>query len=136
MVTIKTGDTGHSVPTGSPMRSLTLRVESAGKDRKIIWRNIHTDGLKDDPKAVFMRVFADAAGRRPVPPFMSKGPPMDNRLKAGGTRVLRYAVPAGARIMRVRLEYRLAPEKIMGAAGFSPRRMRPFLVHIKSVIIP
>ncbi|MCL4233687.1 MAG: hypothetical protein KJ042_04115 [Deltaproteobacteria bacterium] len=120
--------TGHDLPTGNPMRHVVLRVEAFDANDEEIWSNIADDPLEDDPGAVFQRVFADAAGHRPVPPFASSGPAQDTRLRAGETRELRYAVPPETQVVRAWLEYRLGPEALLTKAGLPEEHVLPKII--------
>lgn len=127
-VTVESGDVGHDVPTGTPMRSLVLRVEALDEKSTVIWRNAGDDPLNEDPKAVFQMIFRDDEGRGPVPPFMSRKAGEDRRLDAGGERVVSYPLPPKTAKVRALLEYHLAPAALLEAAGLPPEARQPRVI--------
>jgi hypothetical protein len=117
VATIKPGALGHSLPTGNPMRHVILEVVASDAKGAELWRNRATgDPLLKDRDSVFMRAFANAEGKSPVPPFASQGEPSDNRLKAAEPRELRYPLPKGAAKLSATLHYHLAPKAILEEA--------------------
>lgn len=128
MVSVKAGAIGHSLPTGTPMRSVVLRVEALDDEFAVIWKNVDQDPLKEDPDAVFARVFQDKDGNRPVPPFLAVGPGTDTRIVPGEIRRLRYAIPDGARSARATLLYSRGPAKLLNAAGLPESALKPTVI--------
>lgn len=118
MVTLSTLHIGHALPTGNPMRFVVASVTAMDADGKLLWKN-HGDALPpfDAGEALFMRIFADAAGNRPVPPFAAAGAAIDQRLQPGQPRTLRYPMPSGTAKVSFELNYYLGPTKTLEAAG-------------------
>lgn len=124
-VTVTNNRTGHSLPTGNPMRALWLRVEALGAGQEVLWRNGGDNLGTDDPGAVFQRVFRDAAGNGPVPPFKARGPATDSRLAAGQSRTRTWVLPEGTKEVRARLEFLLGPAPLLKKAGLSAEAADP-----------
>lgn len=117
MVTITPETLGHSLPTGNPMRHLIIDVVAVDGAGTEVWRNRPVGAsLLENRDSIFMRVFSDANGNAPVPPFASVGEPDDNRLQSATPHTLRYALPKGAQELRATLSYHLAPSKVLKAA--------------------
>jgi hypothetical protein len=127
---------GHSLPTGNPMRSVRVRAQAMDKDGKVIWQNFTDNPLAQDPGAVFQRVFRDAQGKGPVPPFMASGPSTDSRLVSDKTRVLTWKLDERARSARVVLEFSLGPDGMLKAAGLPPEVARPVVMREITVMVP
>jgi hypothetical protein len=126
VATIKPAALGHSLPTGNPMRHIILNVVASDAKGAELWRNRPAgDPLLKDRDSVFMRAFANAEGKSPVPPFASQGEPSDNRLLAGEPRELRYPLPKGAAKLSATLHYHLAPAKILEEAKAPPHWIAP-----------
>lgn len=120
VVNVTHAKAGHAVPTGNPLRFLVARVEQLDASGAVIWTNIEGDAMPPlDSGAVFMKVFASADGKKPVPPFRSSGPPTDSRLAPGADKELRYPLAEKAAKVRAVLEYHLAPRAILDGAKLS-----------------
>jgi hypothetical protein len=118
VATIKVKEIGHSLPTGNPMRHLVVELVATDADGKVLWTNRPEGTPFLEPREAFaMRVFSSADGKRPVPPFMSKGEPDDNRIASGAARELRYPLPTKAEKLSGRLLYYLAPANVLEAAS-------------------
>ena len=128
VVAVKAGAIGHSLPTGTPLRSVVLKVEALDDEFRVIWTNVDKDPLREDPDAVFARVFQDKDGKRPVPPFLASGPGTDTRIVPGETRRLRYGIPDGTRSARATLLYYRGPSKLLRAAGLPESLVKPTVI--------
>lgn len=121
--------TGHALPTGNPMRHIALRVTALDAGGAVLWGNLGSASPPfDDPDALLMRVFSDAEGNKPVPPFAAKGPSVDQRLQAGESRTLRYTMPPKAVRFRAVAEYHLGPAKLLRAAGLPAAQRAPVIM--------
>lgn len=101
-------ETGHAFPTGFPGRLAMLQVEAKDASGTVVWRNITDDPMKDDPNAVFNKVFVDDAGK-PTMPVFGVSVSRDNRLSPAETRTLSFEVPESAAEAQVSLVMRLVP---------------------------
>jgi hypothetical protein len=133
VVVVASGKIGHSLPTGTPLRRVVLIVRMHDVNGNQVWQNISGDPLADDPAAVMQRIFSDAQGNRPVPPFMGHGAPTDNRLEAGETRLFRYPIVDNAAQVEAELVLLLASPELLQAAGTSPETARPRRI-VRSVL--
>lgn len=126
VVEIKPGSIGHALPTGNPMRFVVATVEAKDAEGKVLWRN-HGDDLPpfDAGEALLMRIFSDADGNRPVPPFAAAGESEDRRLQPGQVRSLRYPIPPNTAKVDVSLTYHLGPAKTLKAAGVDSMWQQP-----------
>ncbi len=98
---------GHALPTGSALRQVVLEaafLDASGKTLTSTTR-------------VFSRVFEDAEGNAPVPPWRAAAVRKDTRLRRGERRVLTLPVPVHARMLTVRLVYRRAPPPVLRRLG-------------------
>jgi hypothetical protein len=117
VATIKPGALGHSLPTGSPMRHITLTIVAKDSEGQGVWRKRPQSGpLLQSRESIFMRAFKNEEGKSPVPPFASTGEPSDNRLEDGKPHEVRYALPKGAKNVGATLEYHLAPSGLLEEA--------------------
>lgn len=104
---------GHELPTGSPMRAVYLKVEAQDSLGNALWTNYKENPLKEDSKAVFMRLLEDDNGNAPVPPWLAKKVRFDQRLKPQEVRNLSYILPMESRFITAFLYYRLAPPLLL-----------------------
>lgn len=105
---------GHSLPTGSPMRSVYLTLKGLDENGEVKWQNYETNPLVEDPQAVFMRLLQDDDGNAPVPPWLSTSVKFDQRLKPDETRSLSYELPRDSvAVVSASLTYRLAPPALL-----------------------
>lgn len=136
VVRVQAARVGHSLPTGNPMRAVILRVEALDAKGNVLWRNMTNRPLDEDPGAVFMRVFSDAKGKRPVPPFLASGPSRDNRLEPDEVRTLAYPLPPGTRRLTARAEYSLGPGPLLQNAGLTVDVAAPVVVAEAELDLP
>lgn len=104
---------GHELPTGSPMRSVYLKLEAQDSLGNVIWKNYDRNPLNEDPKAVFMRLLEDDKGNAPVPPWKAKNIRFDQRIKPDEVRKLSYTLPKEVTSIIASLYYRLAPPLLL-----------------------
>lgn len=136
VVRITAGDVGHSLPTGNPMRHIVIHVQAYGKNKVIVWDNLMGKASLFDTKgALLMRLFSGADGKKPVPPFLAKGPAIDTRLASKETRTLRYPMPKRAVRITARAEYYLAPKKIRDAAKLPKELAGAIVIHSTSLSV-
>jgi len=100
---------GHGLPTGSPLRQIHLEVRFLDASGRVLATH----------RAVFSRVFADAEGRAPAPPWRAASVARDTRLGRGERRVFSYPVPRGARRAEARLVFHRVPAKIVTRLGLA-----------------
>ncbi len=122
---VQTGEVGHAVPTGTPMRSLALRVVAYDAADNVLWQNAGALPTAGSPDAVFQHVFTGPNGERPVPPFLSALPGDDRRLHPGTPHILRYSVPAGTHRVTATLAYSRGPAPLLEAAGLPESERLP-----------
>lgn len=118
VVKVKHGRAGHTVPTGNSMRHLVAVVEQFDADGKLIASN--ADSGKSPPLGktpVFMRIYANDIGTRPVQPFQASGKPVDTRLSPGDQKEMRVRIAPKAKSAKAILHYYLAPQDLLRAAG-------------------
>ena len=135
-VTVTADGTGHHLPTGNPMRAVVLRVQAESADGAVLWRNAGDNPLAEAPEAVFQKVFRDAAGKGPVPPFVAKGPATENRPAADTPREGRYPLPAGTRRVRVRLDFHRGPAPLLQSAGLPAAAVAPTVLAERVLDVP
>src|SRR3990172_2080969 len=113
-IAIKNKGVGHALPTGSPMRMVYLKVEARDEEQNPVWKNWYSNPLKEDTKAVFMRLLQDGAGNAPVLPWKAESIQFDQRLMPDETRSLEYVISEPtAQSIHVSLVYRLAPPDVL-----------------------
>ena len=126
-------ETGHAFPTGFPGRQAMLKVEAKDASGAVVWRNITDDPMKEDPDAVFNKVYVDAKGA-PTMPVFATAMKRDNRLEPAEARTLTFEVPASASEVSVSLIMRLVPPAaheplgITGTPDAEPRVMKSVVV--------
>ena len=120
VVTVKHGRAAHSVPNGHPFRHIVVVVEQVDKAGKVVASNAESDLSPPLGKTpVFMQIFSNDVGARPVHPFQGSGKPLDTRLQPGDVKEMRVKIAARATEVRARLEYYLAPRGVLKEAGMS-----------------
>ncbi|MGD9898854.1 MAG: multiheme c-type cytochrome [Calditrichaceae bacterium] len=112
-VIIDNSATPHAYPTGTPLRTVILKVAGYDADGRITFENWKNDPLAEDRHAVFNRVFEDDEHQFPVMPWRAAGVKIDTRIKAGEIRELEYKVPGITKKISAKLLFRLAPENIL-----------------------
>jgi len=108
-VVVRNKGAGHALPTGSALRQIhlvTTFLDGSGRPMETAIE-------------VFARVFEDAEGNAPVPPWRATAVRKDTRITRGERRVFSYPVPPDARAISVRLVFHRAPEKIARRLGLS-----------------
>jgi len=94
---------GHAIPTGSALRRVVLLVtfrDAAGRPLA-------------SHREIFARIFKDAAGRTPAPPWRAVAVSSDTRLPRGRRRAFVYPIPAEARTVEARLVFLRAPAALL-----------------------
>ncbi len=112
-IAIDNSDTPHAYPTGSPLRSVVLKVMGFDDSGKLVYQNWKSDPVAEDKQAAFVRIFSDEAGNAPVPPWRASEVKSDTRLKAGEQRMLSYQMPENVTSVKSALYFRLAPPQIL-----------------------
>jgi len=83
----------HKLPSTMPFRMVVLKVTAMDIDGNVLWENFKTDPMKEDPKAVFMKVFG-AGDKVGVPTWEAEKIVMDTRIPAKNKIDLKYNIPA------------------------------------------
>ncbi|MGD9489599.1 MAG: multiheme c-type cytochrome [Calditrichaceae bacterium] len=112
-VIIDNSATPHAYPTGTPLRTVILKVAGYDAEDRIIFENWKNDPLTEDRQAVFNRVFEDSERHFPVMPWRASGVKIDTRIKAGEIREIVYQLPGITKKISAKLLFRLAPETIL-----------------------
>jgi hypothetical protein len=86
-----TNKSAHRLPSTMPLRMAVLKVTALDADGKVVWENFKQDPMKEDSKAVFVKLFAkgDTVG---VPIWEAERTAMDSRIPSGGTSTLTYQI--------------------------------------------
>lgn len=135
-VKIDNSATPHSYPTGTPLRTVVLKVVGYNADGQIIFENWKNDPLSEDRQAVFNRVFEDKEHNFPVMPWRADGVKIDTRIKAGEIRHIEYIIPATTKKIDAKLVFRLAPERILDHLQIDdPYLRKPHLINQSELII-
>jgi hypothetical protein len=136
-VTVQNKGVGHALPTGSPMRSVYLKMAAFDAEGVVVWKNFINNPIKDDPKAVFMRLLQNDAGAAPVPPWEASGVRFDQRLMPDESRTLEYMLSdTPAKKIVAELYYRLAPPALVKKLNLDSETYgEPILIASQSVII-
>ena len=133
-VSIGNDKAAHAYPTGSPLRQVILKVTAKDEQGNIVFENWKENPLKEDKQAVFMRIFEDEQKNAPAPPWRAAAVRMDQRLKPGETRLLKYRLPEKAVQVNVKLVFRLAPLPILKRLGIDdPYLIKAHLIDEKSM---
>ncbi len=134
-VTIRNKTAGHALPTGSPMRSVYLKLRALDENGNIVWQNFLANPVKEDPQAVFMRLLENEAGKAPVPPWEAVTVRFDQRLKPDETRTLDYLLSdTPAKKIIAELYYRLAPPALVKKLNLESRVYgTPLLIASESI---
>lgn len=107
---------GHAMPTGFPGRMAILRVSGRDATGAEVWSNWTDDPMKQDPQAVFNKVYVDDQGQPTLAPYAA-ALKRDNRLTPSETRTLQYAVPETVQSATVTLSMRLLPPPLADKLG-------------------
>lgn len=119
-IAVKNYTVGHALPTGSPMRMVILSVEAQDSSGLPVWKNYYQNPLKEDPKAVFMKLLQDKNGNAPVLPWEAVSEKFDQRLKADEKRTLTYQfTDTSAVFIQADLNYRVAPPPLLKKLGIT-----------------
>ena len=123
--------TGHGVPSAFPGRMMLVKVVGFDAEGHEVWTNFTDAPPRQDPQAVFNKVYLDAEGHPSMPPYGVELA-RDNRLRPGESRTLRWdEIPASVTRARVTLLYRLVPPPLVARlelAGSPLAEARPFVV--------
>jgi len=111
-----TNATGHALPTGFPGRMMLVKVRGLDAQGAEVWTNLGDDPMKQDPDAVFNKVYVDADGN-PTPAPFAVELRRDNRLKPAETRVLTWTVPSDVATVEAKLVMRLLPPPLAATLG-------------------
>ncbi len=105
--TVLNTGTGHGLPTGSALRQVHLVITFLDAGGRTLASH----------REVFSRVFADAQGNAPVPPWRAASVARDTRLGRHEVRTFAYTIPNGARRVEARLIFHRAPVRIVHRLG-------------------
>ena len=136
-VNVRNKTVGHALPTGSPMRSVYLKLSAFNAKGVVVWKNYTNNPLQDDPQAVFMRLLENNDGQAPVPPWEATNVMFDQRLMPDENRTLEYMLSdTQAKQIVAELYYRLAPPALVKKLNLEDDiYTSPILITSKSVLI-
>lgn len=109
---------GHSIPTGTPMRSMILTVTALDAEDLTVWRNWRFDPVAEDRQAVFARFLVDERGVGPVPPWQAEKVLFDQRIASKQEKIITYRIPRrNVKTITGSLEYQAAPLSLLRRLG-------------------
>ncbi len=112
--------TAHKLPSTMPFRMVLLKVQAKDASGKVVWENFKGDPMKEDPGAVFMKVFS-AGDKVGVPTWDAEKIAMDTRIPAGATITRDYTVSApGVAEVEASLLYLLLPAPAVKQFNIKP----------------
>ena len=113
-ITMQSIHSGHALPTGTPLRLLTIKVVGLNDQGETIWENWATNPMKEDKSALFMKILADSGGNGPVPPWQAQQIIYDRRLMPGTSDEITYRIDNdGIHKIAATLHYHFAPKPIL-----------------------
>ncbi len=136
-VTLINNGAGHELPTGTPLRMISLKLVAFNKEGAIIWENWKENPIQEDKSALFMRILGDAEGNGPVPPWKATQTLYNRRLMPADTNFISYQLSnENIYDMEARLLFHFAPPPLLKKFKITdPHFTKPKLIGQKGIKI-
>lgn len=89
-VTLINNGAGHALPTGTPLRMISLKLIAFNREGAILWENWKENPIQEDKSVLFMRILSDTEGNGPVPPWKATQTLYNRRLMPADTNIISY----------------------------------------------